>query len=193
MRLLLTFYRLVLETLEPLPGDRKCFRMINGVLTERTVADIVPILQTNQDGLKKTLEELVKQYKTRQDEMEKWKVCLVELSKTDVNTDDYCRRRTMCKSFSSQANKGALGVSVKNLFRMEVVSVASSTSRRRLRRRRTYGYQTDVQRSSALSTYSIIILRFVDAAHVNFCGMLVLIKVVMKDLLQPSCTEPAVK
>jgi prefoldin subunit 2 len=48
--------------------------MINGVLTERTVADIVPILQTNQDGLKKTLEELVKQYKTRQDEMEKWKV-----------------------------------------------------------------------------------------------------------------------
>ena len=84
-------------------------------------------------------------------------------------------------------------MSVKNLFRMEVVSVASSTSRRRLRRRRTYGYQTDVQRSSALSTYSIIILRFVDAAHVNFCGMLVLIKVVMKDLLQPSCTEPAVK
>lgn len=66
--------RLVLETLEPLPGDRKCFRMINGVLAERTVADIVPILQTNQDGLKKTLEELVKQYKTRQDEMEKWKV-----------------------------------------------------------------------------------------------------------------------
>ncbi|KAJ4382948.1 Cochaperone prefoldin complex subunit [Didymella sp. IMI 355093] len=66
-------HKLVLETLEPLPGDRKCFRMINGVLTERTVADIVPILQTNQDGLKKTLEELVKQYKTRQDEMEKWK------------------------------------------------------------------------------------------------------------------------
>ncbi|KAH6637906.1 Prefoldin beta-like protein [Boeremia exigua] len=66
-------HKLVLETLEPLPGDRKCFRMINGVLAERTVADIVPILQTNQDGLKKTLEELVKQYKSRQDEMEKWK------------------------------------------------------------------------------------------------------------------------
>lgn len=71
---ILTHHRLVLETLEPLPGDRKCFRMINGVLTERTVADIVPILQTNQDGLKKTLEELVKQYKSRQDEMEMWKV-----------------------------------------------------------------------------------------------------------------------
>jgi prefoldin subunit 2 len=68
--------RLVLETLEPLPGDRKCFRMINGVLTERTVKEVVPILKTNSDGLKKALEELVKQYKTKQDEMEKWKVSL---------------------------------------------------------------------------------------------------------------------
>ena len=55
-------------------GDRKCFRMINGVLTERTVKDVVPILQTNSDGLKQALEELVKQYKLKQDEMEKWKV-----------------------------------------------------------------------------------------------------------------------
>lgn len=69
-------YRLVLETLEPLPGDRKCFRMINGVLTERTVKEVIPILQTNSDGLKKALEELVKQYKSKQDEMEKWKVCV---------------------------------------------------------------------------------------------------------------------
>jgi predicted alpha/beta hydrolase family esterase len=48
--------------------------MINGVLTERTVEEVVPILQTNSDGLKKALEELVKQYKLKQDEMEKWKV-----------------------------------------------------------------------------------------------------------------------
>ncbi|CAN9190964.1 unnamed protein product [Alternaria alternata] len=66
-------HKLVLETLQPLPGDRKCFRMINGVLTERTVKDVVPILQTNSDGLKQALEELVKQYKLKQDEMEKWK------------------------------------------------------------------------------------------------------------------------
>jgi hypothetical protein len=78
---MLTNNRLVLETLEPLPGDRKCFRMINGVLTERTVEEVVPILKTNSDGLKKTLEELVKQYKTRQDEMEKWKVCGLSCSK----------------------------------------------------------------------------------------------------------------
>ncbi|KAL8808666.1 MAG: hypothetical protein Q9200_004139 [Gallowayella weberi] len=66
-------FRLVLETLKPLPEERKCFRMINGVLVERTVKDIIPALQTNSDGLKKVLEELVKQYKRQQEEMEKWK------------------------------------------------------------------------------------------------------------------------
>jgi len=66
--------RLVLETLVPLPGDRKCFRMINGVLIERTVKDVIPALKTNSEGLSKVLEDLVKQYKSKQEEMEKWKV-----------------------------------------------------------------------------------------------------------------------
>ncbi|KIW04091.1 uncharacterized protein PV09_04908 [Verruconis gallopava] len=66
-------HKLVLETLEPLPGDRKCFRMINGVLVERTVKDVVPALRTNSDGLKKLLEDLLAQYKTKQEEMDKWK------------------------------------------------------------------------------------------------------------------------
>lgn len=66
--------RLVLETLKPLPEDRKCFRMINGVLVERTVKDVVPQLQTNSDGLKKVLDDLLKQYTSKQEELEKWKV-----------------------------------------------------------------------------------------------------------------------
>ncbi|KAI0107496.1 Prefoldin beta-like protein [Nemania sp. FL0031] len=65
--------RLVLETLQPLPDNRKCFRMINGVLVERTVKDVVPALKTNAEGLKKVLDDLVKQYKTKQDDLEKWK------------------------------------------------------------------------------------------------------------------------
>ncbi|EQB57331.1 hypothetical protein CGLO_02556 [Colletotrichum gloeosporioides Cg-14] len=65
--------RLVLETLQPLSGDRKAFRLINGVLMEQTVKDVLPALTTNSEGLKKVLEDLVKQYKTKQDELEKWK------------------------------------------------------------------------------------------------------------------------
>ncbi|KAI4269563.1 MAG: hypothetical protein L6R38_007419 [Xanthoria sp. 2 TBL-2021] len=67
-------HKLVLETLKPLPGERKCFRMINGVLVERTVKDVLPALQINSDGLKRVLDELVKQYKRQQEDMEKWKV-----------------------------------------------------------------------------------------------------------------------
>lgn len=59
--------------MEPLPQDRKCFRMINGVLVERTVKDVVPALKTNSEGLRKVLEDLLKQYKSKQEEMEKWK------------------------------------------------------------------------------------------------------------------------
>ncbi|KAF2146470.1 uncharacterized protein K452DRAFT_282638 [Aplosporella prunicola CBS 121167] len=66
-------HKLVLETLEPLSEDRKCFRMINGVLVERTVKDVVPALKTNSEGLKKVLDDLLKQYKAKQEEMEKWK------------------------------------------------------------------------------------------------------------------------
>ncbi|KAI5205544.1 hypothetical protein AUEXF2481DRAFT_36383 [Aureobasidium subglaciale EXF-2481] len=66
-------HKLVLETLEPLPDDRKCFRMINGVLVERTVQDVLPQLKTNADGLRKVLEDLLKQYTTKQEDLEKWK------------------------------------------------------------------------------------------------------------------------
>lgn len=48
--------------------------MINGVLVERTVQDVIPALNTNAEGLKQVLDELVKQYKTKQDDLEKWKV-----------------------------------------------------------------------------------------------------------------------
>lgn len=40
-------HTLVIDTLSTLPSDRKCFRLVNGVLVERTVADALPLLQAN--------------------------------------------------------------------------------------------------------------------------------------------------
>jgi hypothetical protein len=85
--------------------------MINGVLTERTVKEVVPILKTNSDGLKKALEELVKQYKTKQDDMEKWKVRLLlkhSCHCIECFADKSCRRRTTFRSSNSPSKRSSL-------------------------------------------------------------------------------------
>ena len=42
-------FRLVIETLEGVEKDRKCFRMVGGVLVERQVGEVQPALTSNRD------------------------------------------------------------------------------------------------------------------------------------------------
>ncbi|KAG6336590.1 hypothetical protein ID866_2499 [Astraeus odoratus] len=60
------------EALEKEP-DRKCFRLIGGVLVERTVKEVVPTLQTNRDGIRKVVCTLADQIKTKEQEFEAFK------------------------------------------------------------------------------------------------------------------------
>jgi len=56
LRLDLLFHRLVIEALDEVKDkDRKCFRMIGGVLVERTVEQVLPSLQKNQDMVRNHL------------------------------------------------------------------------------------------------------------------------------------------
>lgn len=53
--LIIASSRLVLSTLSEALQDnpnRKCFRLVGGVLVERTVSDVVPALQTNKEGVR---------------------------------------------------------------------------------------------------------------------------------------------
>jgi len=70
---------------------------------ERTIKDVKPALQTNSEGLKKVLDDLVKQYKSLQDEMEKWKARQpLTTILIAAHNNIICRRRTTFKSSNSE-------------------------------------------------------------------------------------------
>ncbi|KAF8914213.1 Prefoldin beta-like protein [Gymnopilus junonius] len=69
-------HSLVLTTLEEALAkepDRKCFRLIGGVLVERTVKDVTPALKTNRDGIRKVMSTLAEQYKTKEKDLDAFK------------------------------------------------------------------------------------------------------------------------
>ncbi|KAG0294448.1 hypothetical protein BGZ98_001771 [Dissophora globulifera] len=61
-------HTLVVDTISPLDPERKCFRLVGGVLVERTVKEVLPALMTNQEGIKNVTMQLVQKYKAKEDE-----------------------------------------------------------------------------------------------------------------------------
>ncbi|KAF5333194.1 hypothetical protein D9611_002510 [Ephemerocybe angulata] len=53
--------------------DRKCFRLIGGVLAERTVKEVFPALKTTRDGILKVVSNLGGQYKAKEEEFDSFK------------------------------------------------------------------------------------------------------------------------
>lgn len=43
------YYRLVIETLKEVDGERKCCRLVGGILVERTVQEVLPALEHNKE------------------------------------------------------------------------------------------------------------------------------------------------
>eukprot|EP00088_Acartia_fossae_P032758 TRINITY_DN33506_c0_g1_i1.p1 TRINITY_DN33506_c0_g1~~TRINITY_DN33506_c0_g1_i1.p1 ORF type:complete len:136 (+),score=48.40 TRINITY_DN33506_c0_g1_i1:40-447(+) len=62
-------HNIVIETLEGVDADRKCFRMVGGVLVERTVKEVLPALVSNRDKMGKLIESLDKQLKDKGEEI----------------------------------------------------------------------------------------------------------------------------
>ncbi len=45
-------HKLVVDTLSKLESERKAFRLVGGVLVERTVGDVLPAVSQNYEGVK---------------------------------------------------------------------------------------------------------------------------------------------
>ncbi|XP_050526273.1 prefoldin subunit 2 [Daktulosphaira vitifoliae] len=54
-------HNIVIETLNKLDGERKCFRLIGGVLVERKICDVLPTLIKNRGEMSKIVKTLNEQ------------------------------------------------------------------------------------------------------------------------------------
>lgn len=99
-------HRVVGETLAPMEGTRKCYHLIGGVLTERTVADVLPMVQTNRDGLRSILKSLEDTLKATNEER-------VELQKKHgirvVTREEAARIQREQEAAAAAAKKGGAG------------------------------------------------------------------------------------
>ncbi|KAJ8893599.1 hypothetical protein PR048_006199 [Dryococelus australis] len=66
-------HKMVIESLKNIEEGRKCFRMIGGVLCERTVKDVLPNLISNSEQLAKYVDNLNEQLKKKGQELNDYK------------------------------------------------------------------------------------------------------------------------
>mmetsp|Transcript_115321 Transcript_115321/g.229838 ORF Transcript_115321/g.229838 Transcript_115321/m.229838 type:complete len:141 (+) Transcript_115321:97-519(+) len=53
-----TEHALVLKAFAKVDSTRRCFRMVGGVLVERTVAEVTPAVESNQEKIKQAMSQL---------------------------------------------------------------------------------------------------------------------------------------
>ncbi|EPZ35742.1 hypothetical protein ROZALSC1DRAFT_30172 [Rozella allomycis CSF55] len=47
-------------------GDRRCFRLVGGVLVERTVSEVIPALKKNTEGIDEIIKGLHETFKKKE-------------------------------------------------------------------------------------------------------------------------------
>ncbi|KAL2469883.1 putative prefoldin subunit 2 [Abeliophyllum distichum] len=51
-------HSLVMNAIKPLDPSRRCYRMIGGVLVERTIKEVLPAVQRNKEGIEEVITRL---------------------------------------------------------------------------------------------------------------------------------------
>lgn len=69
LELEVTEHNLVIDAISPLDPGRRCFRMVGGVLVERTVSEVLPAVQRNLQGVKEVVSKLTETLATKRAEL----------------------------------------------------------------------------------------------------------------------------
>ncbi|OPJ71582.1 hypothetical protein AV530_008783 [Patagioenas fasciata monilis] len=64
---------LVIETLREVDPTRRCYRMVGGILVERTVKEVLPALEANKEQINKLLESLSQQLQAKGRELNEFR------------------------------------------------------------------------------------------------------------------------
>mmetsp|Transcript_13771 Transcript_13771/g.24873 ORF Transcript_13771/g.24873 Transcript_13771/m.24873 type:complete len:134 (+) Transcript_13771:148-549(+) len=65
-------FRLVINTIKDLDPSRRCFRLIGGILVERTIKEVLPAVQKNLDGIDKMVKQLSTILKEKQKDLDEY-------------------------------------------------------------------------------------------------------------------------
>ncbi|XP_053551562.1 prefoldin subunit 2 [Bombina bombina] len=66
-------HTLVIDTLKDVDQGRKCYRMVGGVLVERTVKEVLPALEKNKEQINKIIESLSAQLQVKGRELNEYR------------------------------------------------------------------------------------------------------------------------
>eukprot|EP00741_Cyanophora_paradoxa_P014320 tig00020780_g13811.t1 len=62
-------HNLVIGAIKDMEPGRKCFRMIGGVLIERTVGEVLPAVEKNREGIEAVIKQLGEQLTKKEQEL----------------------------------------------------------------------------------------------------------------------------
>eukprot|EP00032_Breviata_anathema_P001071 JZ551523.1.p1 GENE.JZ551523.1~~JZ551523.1.p1 ORF type:complete len:116 (+),score=41.93 JZ551523.1:110-457(+) len=54
-------HNLLLDTIRPFNAERKCWRMISGILVEHTIGEVIPAIEQNRTGITMVVNDMKKQ------------------------------------------------------------------------------------------------------------------------------------
>uniref|UniRef100_A0A0E0F6R5 THUMP domain-containing protein n=1 Tax=Oryza meridionalis TaxID=40149 RepID=A0A0E0F6R5_9ORYZ len=82
-------HSLVIGAIEPLDHSRRCYRMVGGVLVERTIKEVLPAVHRNKEGLEEVIARMHEALEKKKKEITEFELKYkIRIRKADTNADE---------------------------------------------------------------------------------------------------------